>query len=71
MGKKNPAVEEARDLRGALEAIGRVIGDGSITPKARLQQAAGILSIYEVRCTVAQRVVAKPGLFDVPAGTGE
>lgn len=53
MPRKNAAVEEARDLRGALEAIGRIIGDGTITPKGRLQQVVGILGIYDVRTVVA------------------
>lgn len=86
MGKKHPAVEEARDLRNAMDAIGRVLGDGSITPKGRLQQVAGILGMMGVRAAVAPSVKlfkladwvpeADPdqaeSLFGaVPAGTGE
>jgi hypothetical protein len=44
------------DLEGALKAIGRVVTDTSLTPKRRLERAAGILSMFEALAPAATAV---------------
>lgn len=48
MPRRNAAASEAADLRNALRAIGRVIGDNRATPRGKLQQITGILFCYDV-----------------------
>lgn len=48
MAKRNAGREEADDLRGAMQAIGRIIADSHATPKGKLQQISGVLFCFDV-----------------------
>lgn len=48
MARRTASAEEARDLRGALEGIARVVNEVGTTPRRKLERIVGILGMYEL-----------------------